>query len=141
MARERVEGCAPAYRAALAALGVPSAEFAQAVDEVGQSLPVSSETSAAGGSWRTTANAACEYPLCGMVDGEIVSVRIDRTFVDEDGIRWIVDYKTSSHEGAGLEVFLDNERERYRGQLELYRRIFSGDGSNGRCARLSIFRC
>jgi hypothetical protein len=35
-------------------------------------------------------------------------------------VRWIVDYKTSSHEGAGLDAFLDNERERYRPQLERY---------------------
>ena len=35
-------------------------------------------------------------------------------------MRWIVDYKTSSHEGAGLEEFLDRERERYAPQLERY---------------------
>jgi ATP-dependent exoDNAse (exonuclease V) beta subunit len=64
--------------------------------------------------------------LCGVVDGTIVSVRMDRTFVDDLGVRWIIDYKTSSHEGSGLEAFLDNERERYRGQMELYRRILSG---------------
>jgi hypothetical protein len=49
-----------------------------------------------------------------------VSVVIDRTFVDASGTRWIVDYKTSTHEGAGLDEFLDNERERYRPQLERY---------------------
>jgi ATP-dependent exoDNAse (exonuclease V) beta subunit len=49
-----------------------------------------------------------------------VSIVIDRTFVDESGVRWIVDYKTSAHEGADLEAFLDNERERYRPQLERY---------------------
>jgi hypothetical protein len=59
-----------------------------------------------------------------MVDGEIVSVRIDRTLVDGDGVPWIVDYRTSSHEGADVEAFLDTEWERYRDQLELYRRIF-----------------
>ena len=122
--RERIAGRAPAYQAALAALGVPSVELAQAVEEVERALARVLEDER--GRWilASRAKAACEYPLCGMVDGEIVSVRIDRTFVDEDGIRWIVDYKTSSHEGAGLEVFLDNERERYQGQLELYRRIF-----------------
>jgi ATP-dependent exoDNAse (exonuclease V) beta subunit len=122
--RERVEGRAPAYQAALSALGVPSAELAQAVEEVERALTRVLEDER--GRWilASRVKAACEYPLCGIVDGEIVSVRIDRTFVDEDGIRWIVDYKTSSHEGAGLEAFLDNETERYQGQLELYRRIF-----------------
>jgi len=47
-------------------------------------------------------------------------VVIDRTFVDAAGTRWIVDYKTSAHEGAGLDEFLDREQERYRPQLERY---------------------
>ena len=122
---ERVKGSAPAHRAALVALGVPSAELTHAVEQIGSALArvLNSER----GRWilASYGAAACEYPLCGVVDGAIVSVRMDRTFVD-DGVRWIIDYKTSSHEGSGLEAFLDNERERYRGQLELYRRIISG---------------
>ncbi len=43
---------------------------------------------------------------------------IDRTFTDSDGKRWIVDYKTSSHEGTGLDAFLDRERARYAAELE-----------------------
>ena len=35
-------------------------------------------------------------------------------------MRWIVDYKVSSHEGGDLEEFLDREQERYRKQLEQY---------------------
>jgi hypothetical protein len=31
-----------------------------------------------------------------------------------------VDYKTSSHEGADLEGFLNREKDRYRGQLDRY---------------------
>jgi hypothetical protein len=56
----------------------------------------------------------------------LVNGRLDRTFVDRRGTRWIVDYKTSAHEGAGLEGFLDNECERYRPQLERYRQLFAG---------------
>ena len=124
--RERVEGSVPAYRAALVALGVPSAELERAVEDVGRALTRVLESER--GRWilASYGDAACEYPLCGVVDGTIVSVRMDRSFVDDLGVRWIIDYKTSSHEGSGSEAFLDNERERYRGQLELYRRIFSG---------------
>jgi ATP-dependent exoDNAse (exonuclease V) beta subunit len=64
--------------------------------------------------------SATELALTGRFGGEVVSVVIDRTFVDASGVRWIVDYKTSRHEGAGLEAFLDSERERYRPQLERY---------------------
>jgi len=45
---------------------------------------------------------------------------IDRTFTDESGRRWIVDYKTSSHEGGNLEAFLDLQRQRYAPQLAAY---------------------
>jgi ATP-dependent exoDNAse (exonuclease V) beta subunit len=45
---------------------------------------------------------------------------MDRLFVDAKGERWIVDFKTSRHEGAGLEAFLDEERKRYEPQLNTY---------------------
>jgi len=38
-------------------------------------------------------------------------------------VRWIIDYKTSAHQGGDLEAFLDNERARYREQLEHYARL------------------
>ena len=57
-------------------------------------------------------------------DGEIVHVVLDRTFV-ADGVRWIVDFKTGTHEGGDPEAFLDAEVERYRPQLARYARIVS----------------
>ena len=42
------------------------------------------------------------------------------TFIDEDGVRWIVDYKTGTHEGGNVSGFLDKEEERYSSQLEGY---------------------
>ena len=50
-------------------------------------------------------------------------MRIDRSFVDESGTRWVIDYKTSAHEGGDLEGFLAQELERYRPQLEGYLEI------------------
>ena len=61
-----------------------------------------------------------ELAVTAMIDGVAQSLRIDRTFVDEQGVRWIVDWKTSTHEGGDADAFLDNELERYRGQLERY---------------------
>ena len=62
-----------------------------------------------------------EYSLCGVVGGRARHFTLDRTFVDDAGIRWIIDYKTGSHEGGNLEAFLDNEQARYRPQLENYK--------------------
>jgi ATP-dependent helicase/nuclease subunit A len=47
------------------------------------------------------------------------SYAMDRVFRDR-GELWIVDYKTSRHEGAGLDAFLDRELERYAPQLASY---------------------
>ena len=52
-------------------------------------------------------------------------VIIDRTFVDEDGVRWIIDYKTGDHEGGNVESFLDTEQKRYASQLNGYADIMS----------------
>ena len=122
---DRIRQQRKAYSAALAALGVGSSELPAAEERVARALTL---TLADGrGSWLLAAHegAACEYSLSGIVGGELVNARIDRTFIDKDGTRWIVDYKTSSHEGAGVESFLDTERERYRGQLQRYQRLFA----------------
>ena len=64
-------------------------------------------------------NARNEYRLSTVIDGVRRELVIDRMFEDLAGA-WIVDYKTSSHEGADLEGFLEGERRRYRDQLERY---------------------
>ncbi|MGH9482767.1 MAG: hypothetical protein ACRD1L_11825, partial [Terriglobales bacterium] len=69
------------------------------------------------------AEAHCEWPLAGLVGGELRHAVIDRTFVDEQGVRWIIDYKNAEHEGGSLEAFLDAQAEQYRTQLELYARL------------------
>ena len=67
-----------------------------------------------------------EYAITGLHEGRLVSVVIDRTFIDSDGIRWIIDYKTSRHEGADLDMFLDEEQTRYARQLEKYGHLMQG---------------
>ncbi|MDT8409386.1 MAG: UvrD-helicase domain-containing protein [Wenzhouxiangellaceae bacterium] len=69
-------------------------------------------------------DAACELALTGTVDGKLVNAVIDRTFVDEHGTRWIIDYKSGFHAGGNLEGFLAEEGERYETQLGLYRKLF-----------------
>jgi ATP-dependent exoDNAse (exonuclease V) beta subunit len=68
--------------------------------------------------------ARSEWRLSGIVDGQLRNAVIDRSFVAE-GCRWVVDFKTSTHAGAGLEQFLESELQRYRPQLMLYRALVS----------------
>jgi ATP-dependent exoDNAse (exonuclease V) beta subunit len=65
-------------------------------------------------------DAHSELELTGVRGGQIVNAIIDRTFVDAGGIRWVVDFKTSPHEGGNLDAFLDEEARRYEGQLRRY---------------------
>jgi ATP-dependent helicase/nuclease subunit A len=65
------------------------------------------------------ADARSEYRLRVRTDESSRNYVMDRVFRTEDKL-WIVDYKTSRHEGADVEAFLDRERERYAPQLESY---------------------
>jgi ATP-dependent helicase/nuclease subunit A len=64
--------------------------------------------------------AHSEWQLSGVSAGRLRNVVIDRSFLDERGARWVIDYKTSTHEGADLEGFLEQQLQRYRAQLEGY---------------------
>jgi len=65
-------------------------------------------------------DAQNELRMTSIIGGELMSLVIDRTFHSIEGQRWIVDYKTSIHEGTDVEFFLDREQERYRSQLNRY---------------------
>jgi ATP-dependent exoDNAse (exonuclease V) beta subunit len=67
--------------------------------------------------------AYSEWELSGVSGGRLRNLKIDRSFVDESGTRWVIDYKTSAHEGGDLEGFLEQEIERYRPQLAAYREL------------------
>ncbi len=68
-----------------------------------------------------------ELPITGLVEGKVIHAVIDRTFVDK-GTRWIIDYKTSLHEGGNIEAFLEEEKERYRKQLKTYAELLKAAG-------------
>ena len=65
-----------------------------------------------------------ELPLTAVIDGRVRHMIVDRSFVDADGIRWIIDYKTGTHAGGDVAGFLDQEQERYRAQLAGYAAAF-----------------
>ncbi len=122
----RIEELTPVYRAQLLQVGVPASEVNALAGRVRSALVATLEHGR--GRWILDPEhdaARSEYALTGVVDGEPVGVVIDRTFVDEDGTRWIIDYKSSVHIGGGLDAFLDRERERYRYQLERYARLMA----------------
>ncbi len=111
----------------LARHGVPERERADAAALILRAL--TDTVTDARGRWilsPTHRDAHAELALTGLSDGRLRTFVIDRTFIDEAGTRWVIDYKTSRHEGGGLEAFLDSETERYRAQLAGYVALMRG---------------
>jgi ATP-dependent exoDNAse (exonuclease V) beta subunit len=128
---------APLFSTELRSLGVPDALLDTMLERVLQALRRSLDGARARWVLGARDQAACELRLTGVLDGATVDVVLDRTFVDEQGARWIVDYKTGTHAGGSLEAFLDREQERYRDQLERYARI--AHALDGRPVRLALY--
>ncbi len=113
----------PSYRRWLADYGVPPERLGQAASRVTEALLAVHGD--ARGRWILAAgyrDDLREHALSGSWNGEIVHAVFDRCFID-DGIRWVIDYKTSQHLGGAVQEFLDREVARYRPQLQRYARL------------------
>lgn len=121
---DRVRSERPRVEAVLANLGVPPWQLREAAARVEAGLVRTLEDPR--GRWILDARQAAqsEAPLAGWIDGVLYETVIDRTFIDEAGVRWIIDYKSSEPPDGGLELFLESETLRYREQLERYARLF-----------------
>jgi ATP-dependent exoDNAse (exonuclease V) beta subunit len=118
------------YRRWLALHGVPADRLPEAGTRVISALVA--VMSDARGRWilqRWTRDDVREHALSGHHRGAVVHVVFDRSFIDDQGIRWVIDYKTSQHSGGNLEEFLDREVERYRPQLHRYADIAQALGA------------
>ncbi|MCH8301901.1 MAG: UvrD-helicase domain-containing protein [Proteobacteria bacterium] len=104
------------------ALGVREEEIEAVCDRVAVALrKISSDEK---GRWVLFGDGETELAVSGVIDGQLRSVVIDRIRIDDEGVHWIVDYKTSTHEGGDLEGFLEQEAARYRPQLDLYAALY-----------------
>ncbi len=110
-----------AFQAQLQALGVVEEELPLASERV--VLCLQQALNDERGRWILADHQAarCELPITGVFEGEIVNLIIDRTFIDEQGRRWIIDYKTSAPaEDQSLDEFIAEQQQHYRAQLERY---------------------
>lgn len=65
-----------------------------------------------------------EWALSQQTAKGVENIVIDYSFIDADGVRWIVDYKLTHHQSLSLDE-LQVEVAKYRGQLNKYRQIVS----------------
>jgi len=66
-----------------------------------------------------------EYSLTAVFAGKVKTLIIDKTFVDENGLRWIIDYKTATPDGQGLSSFLEHEKQIYTEKMQEYHQAFT----------------
>jgi ATP-dependent helicase/nuclease subunit A len=121
----RIDRLGATFANELAACGIDAGELGGASTRVAQALvnALADER----GRWLLgpQQDAKNEYCVTAFIGGERRRLVIDRTFVDAQGRRWIVDYKTGTHEGTNADAFLEREKERYRAQLERYARALA----------------
>jgi ATP-dependent exoDNAse (exonuclease V) beta subunit len=115
----RLDAAAPRIRAELMLLGVAPALLGEAAERVRTALQGALADERGRWTLAPHAEAASELRLTIVENGLLEHVVLDRSFV-EAGIRWIIDYKTSRHEGGDTATFLAEEVARYRQQLERY---------------------
>jgi hypothetical protein len=116
----RIMALSAGFKRELGRLGVGDAELPAAIERVAEAL--TRTLADARGRWilQSHAHARSEWRVTGFAGDTRTNVAIDRSFVDDTGVRWIIDFKTGGHHGADAAVFLDNEQARYREQLETY---------------------
>ncbi len=116
----RVDALQPRLLLELERRGVPREHTAAAAARAVRALVQTLEDPR--GRWLLAAHpdAQSEYRMRVVANGVVHGCVMDRVFRDADGTRWIVDYKTSGHEGGKVEAFLDQERQRYEKQLARY---------------------
>ena len=86
------------------------------------------------GRWLLGGDGHAELALSGAVNGVVESGILDRIRID-GATHWIVDYKTSTHEGGNLEAFLQAEVDRYSPQLAKYQELYRAyTNADTRCA-------
>ena len=115
--KEKVASLRPVFASELQRRGVQASEVEGAAELVERALAnaIGDER----GRWLLGphAEAWSEYRFRTRDGRRLVA---DRRIREASGEQWVVDYKTSRHEGADVDGFLDRERERYAEQLRRY---------------------
>jgi ATP-dependent exoDNAse (exonuclease V) beta subunit len=124
----RVASLRPAFEKWLQQQGHTQAEIRQGTARVAAAL--SNAVSAPQARWilqARGAQSASELALTQLDQGALRNHIVDRSFI-EDGVRWIIDYKTGAHEGSAVESFIAAKCLEYAAQLERYALLFQHEG-------------
>ncbi len=122
---QRVSSLLPLFSSELLRLGVARSEEEKASAQVARAI--TNTLGSSRGRWILQAHegARSEWAIGGRIGDKLISGTADRVFRDTEKRLWIVDFKTSEHEGGNVERFLREQERRYRPQLESYATLLS----------------
>jgi ATP-dependent helicase/nuclease subunit A len=118
--KQRVASQKQIIESELRRLGTAQSELGNASKRVLRALENVLQSDRARWILSPAAEARSEWAISGVVDGRLFDTIVDRTLVDAEGRRWIVDFKTSEHLGGSREAFLEEEQRRYSDQMSTY---------------------
>lgn len=76
--------------------------------------------------------SAAELAMQSLGNGILHTHILDRSFVDKQGIRWIIDYKSAEPlAGQSIEDFIDEQKALYAAQLDRYKSLFQQESNKG----------
>lgn len=114
------------WRAELLNLRVPYSSLDYALQRLVVAVKNIQEHSQAHFLFENYTESQNEFTLSALENGSVNKYRLDRTFVDHEGVRWIVDYKSTVHDNDDVAEFAAEQvRSRHKAQLEKYGFLFS----------------
>jgi len=122
----RVASLSPEFAKELERRGVPATELKRALESVARALTATLGDER--GRWILGPHEEARSEMRIRVRSSTGSrtLVMDRVVRTTEGQRWVVDFKTSRHEGANIEAFLDAEKIRYATQLDAYAAALGG---------------
>ena len=115
-----------AWRTELLALRVPEIRLEYAIRNLKQAVENIKVDEQAAFIFKNYEIEQNEYALSAFEDGMVKKSIIDRTFVDENNVRWIVDYKSTPTRDKDLRAFAQEQvKDRHQSQLERYGALMS----------------
>jgi len=123
--KEKIDQSQKNWRALLIQLGVLPKQLENAMQQI--NTAITNTLSDPHGQWilQPHKNAQSELAISTTINNELKRYIIDRTFIDEQDQRWIIDYKTTNHTGNNLDQFLSQEKVRHQQQLQNYAKIIN----------------
>lgn len=114
------------WRRELLALGVPALRLEVGVKRLIKAIENIQSDQTAEFIFKNYQIQQNEYAIASYEDGAVQQYRIDRTFVDKQDVRWIVDYKSTDTRSQDIDAFVDEQvAHRHKEQLQKYGDLMS----------------